>query len=984
MRAKPSERRLSTFAIGKPIVGFSRLWTAVVGVVVASLVISPLPVSAVIVPVDSTVPSTEAPLEVPTTDTPTDTTVASEPETVTSATENDATSSIIVKMVAGLDAGAQDAVIARHGGVETSAIAALRLHVLEVSTADLDAVIAAYRADTDVASVSLDRVREVESAASDPGYGAQWALPQIGWDQVHGDVELSGSVKIAVLDTGVAAIDELEGRLGAGYSAFGTDPTNDVNGHGTQMASIAAAATNNDAGIAGVAYGDVSVMPVQVLDANGEGADSDIIEGLVWAVDNGADVALMAFSNPGYSPALQDAINYAWYNGVVVVAAAGNDGSTSATYPAGSSKVIGVGGSTSSDTVWSSSNQSAAVYLTAPAVGISAIDANGDVVSVSGTSASAAIVAGAAAVLRGADASASNAVIVGRLARNAEPLVDSSLGNGRLNLARAVSDTSTDGVTPMGVTGSGGPVVGPYAAADYKPDTVSSPSLNEGASGSSTMTFNVAIVRSGNTNTNPFYWRVVTSGAGAGTATAGSPGGTCGTAGVDFIPPTAGTTIAATASSFTVSLSVCGDAVGEDNETIVVEVSDRALSSGSWPAGATVKTGTGTITNDDANTAPVNTVPGAQTTNEDSALVFSLANSNQISISDTDAGTGSLTSTLSVTNGTLTIGSTTGTSVPVTGTVAAINTAISTVTFTPTAEFSGSASLTILTSDGGNKGSGGTLTDSDSITITVNAVNDAPSFTKGANQTVSEDAVAQTVSGWATGFSPGPANESSQTLDAYVVTNDNNALFSVQPAIDTSGNLTYTPAPNASGLGTVSVRVRDSGSGTAPNVNLSNVETFTITVTGVNDAPSFTKGGDESVAEDSGARTVPGWATNISAGSGETGRVYFTLLTNNDALFSTLPAISASDATNPGQLTFTPAANAFGSATVSVTAYDPDGLASGSETFTITVTGVNDAPQFTKGPDQTVSEDAVAQTVNPWATGVSGGPNETETVTFTV
>ena len=68
-------------------------------------------------------------------------------------------------------------------------------------------------------------------------------------------------------------------------------------------------------------------MPVTVLDAAGLGQDSDIIEGIVWAVDHGADVINMSFSNPGYSPALQAAIDYAWANDVVLVAAVGNDGS---------------------------------------------------------------------------------------------------------------------------------------------------------------------------------------------------------------------------------------------------------------------------------------------------------------------------------------------------------------------------------------------------------------------------------------------------------------------------------------------------------------------------------------------------------------------------------------------------------------------------------------------------------------------------------
>ena len=105
-------------------------------------------------------------------------------------------------------------------------------------------------------------------------------------------------------------------------------------------------------------------------------------------------------------------------------------------------------------------------------------------------------------------------------------------------------------------------------------------------------------------------------------------------------------------------------------------------------------------------------------------------------------------------------------------------------------------------------------------------VNDAPAFTLGANQTVLEESPAQSVTGFLTAATPGPANESGQTLSVGV-TNNNPSFFSVQPSINLStGVLTYTPAANASGTATVSVTVTDSGSNTAPNVNFL-TKTFT-------------------------------------------------------------------------------------------------------------------------------------------------------------
>ena len=267
----------------------------------------------------------------------------------------------------------------------------------------------AYRADARVASASLDKVRAAESGADDPSYGDQWALPKIGWEDVHGAIAPAGLSTLAVLDTGVdASAPDLAGRVVGGWSYDGSDAALDPNGHGTHMATIAAGGADDGTGIAGVAYSGVNVMPVRVLGADGTGQDSDIIEGLVYAVDNGANVVLMAFSNPGQSAALQAAIDYAWSNGVVVVAAAGNDGSTAPTYPAGLAKVVGAGATDESDAVWGGSNQSDAVFIAAPGVSIAASDSTG-VTDVTGTSASAAIVAGAAALLRANDPAASNA-----------------------------------------------------------------------------------------------------------------------------------------------------------------------------------------------------------------------------------------------------------------------------------------------------------------------------------------------------------------------------------------------------------------------------------------------------------------------------------------------------------------------------------------------------------------------------------------------
>ena len=295
--------------------------------------------------------------------------------------------------------------------------------------------------------MDLDRVREAEAAPSDPSYPDQWSLPKIGWDSVFGTVDPAGSAVVALLDTGVdASHPDLAGQLVAGRSMLDSSAgTTDPNGHGTAMAGIIAARTDNAEGIAGIGYAGVKVMPVTVLDADGLGQDSDIIAGVVWAVDHGADVINMSFSNPGFSESLQAAIDYAWANDVVVVAATGNDGSSAATFPAGDRGVIGVSNTDRSDTLAPSSNYGPDVFLAAPGVGVITTAPGGGTTSVTGTSASSAAVAAAAALLRANDPSASNGVIVGRLARTAEAAgTVEQTGNGRLQLDRAIADVGTD------------------------------------------------------------------------------------------------------------------------------------------------------------------------------------------------------------------------------------------------------------------------------------------------------------------------------------------------------------------------------------------------------------------------------------------------------------------------------------------------------------------------------------------------------------
>ena len=190
---------------------------------------------------------------------------------------------------------------------------------------------------------------------------------------MYGSVSPSGSATVAVLDTGVdAGHPDLASNVLPGTSMLdpGSNGTSDPNGHGTEMAGIVAASTDNGVGMAGIGYAGVTVMPVTVLDAQGVGQDGDIVGGVIWAADHGADVILMAFSSPDFSPSLQEAIDYAWSKGAVLVGAAGNDGSSAAHFPAGDRGVVGVANTDESDALNASTNYGDAAFLAAPGTGI--------------------------------------------------------------------------------------------------------------------------------------------------------------------------------------------------------------------------------------------------------------------------------------------------------------------------------------------------------------------------------------------------------------------------------------------------------------------------------------------------------------------------------------------------------------------------------------------------------------------------------------
>jgi thermitase len=215
-----------------------------------------------------------------------------------------------------------------------------------------------------------DYILHAFTTPNDPYYATdQWNLPQINapaaWDVTTG----SSDVVVAIVDTGVdLGHPDLSAKIVAGYDFVNDDSTpQDDEGHGTHVAGIAAAATNNGVGVAGVSWG-ARLMPVKVLDREGSGYLSDVADGIRWAADHSARVVNLSLGGPAASSTLQNAVDYAYGRGLLIVAAAGNEYEIGnpVSYPAAYPHVMAVAATDDQDGHASYSNTGYYVDIAAP------------------------------------------------------------------------------------------------------------------------------------------------------------------------------------------------------------------------------------------------------------------------------------------------------------------------------------------------------------------------------------------------------------------------------------------------------------------------------------------------------------------------------------------------------------------------------------------------------------------------------------------
>jgi subtilisin family serine protease len=326
-------------------------------------------------------------------------------------------------VVVGLRPGALAAsAVAASSAVQVGALPKLHALVLRLPAGRRSAALRALRRSHAVRYVQpLHRLRALETSAPDPGRAQQWGLDALGASAAWG-VTRGAGVIVAVVDTGVADAPDLAGRLLAGWNVITGDAESaDDNGHGTHVAGTIAEDEGNGLAEAGVAP-EASILPVKVLDADGTGSDADVAAGIVWASDHGARIVNLSLGGDDASAVLADAVVYARGKGVLIVAAAGNDGGAVGV-PARLAGVLAVGAVDSALVRAPFSAGGRSLDLVAPGVGIvqQTLDGAGGFAdrSLSGTSMATPHVAGVAALVLAAGAATTATGVARVLARTA-------------------------------------------------------------------------------------------------------------------------------------------------------------------------------------------------------------------------------------------------------------------------------------------------------------------------------------------------------------------------------------------------------------------------------------------------------------------------------------------------------------------------------------------------------------------------------------
>ncbi len=380
----------------------------------------------------------------------------SKAEKITAPTSGD----IIVKYKKGASENSKNKIRKIRKAIIRNKIDKLNIDVIRVQTGTAEELITQYQKDPEVEYAEPDYLTQALLVTNDPYLPFQWGQYKIqtanstdtsAWDITQGDQ----SIKVAVLDTGIEETHtDLVGKVVENNNFTTSALANDLHGHGTHVAGIIAANTNNNFQFAGVGYNS-TLMNGKVLGDNGSGNYSWLINGIVWAADNGARVINISLGGPSSSQALEEAINYAWSKGAVVVAAAGNCGGTDYAqngclsfnqlfYPAYYTSAIAVGATDTNDQRASFSTYGNWVDVAAPGASIWSTYKDNAYANMSGTSMASPHVAGVAALIWASGICSDNICIRNQIEQTTDDIsgIGTFWSNGRINAYKAVQSTT--------------------------------------------------------------------------------------------------------------------------------------------------------------------------------------------------------------------------------------------------------------------------------------------------------------------------------------------------------------------------------------------------------------------------------------------------------------------------------------------------------------------------------------------------------------
>lgn len=343
---------------------------------------------------------------------------------------------------------------------QNTALGLLRLRVNAGET--VEQAVSRLKASGQVSYAEPNYVRHAFSTPNDPGFPSQWGPVKVSAPAAWDIYNPQARTVIAIIDTGVTLDhpdlvnkinrDASGNVIGYNFVANNANPADD-NGHGTHCAGIAAAQVNNGVGVAGIAGWNgvagqtdttsTKIMPLKVLNANGDGKDTDVASAIVWAADHGARVISMSLGGPYFSQTLADAVTYAVNHNVVVVAAAGNSNSSAYSYPGACPGVLSVASTDTNDVLSYFSNYGSWVTVAAPGEYIYStwFDTNEPYKLLSGTSMATPLVAGEAALLASQNPTLSASQLFALIQNNTDAVAPSggkTIAGGRVNVYKAL------------------------------------------------------------------------------------------------------------------------------------------------------------------------------------------------------------------------------------------------------------------------------------------------------------------------------------------------------------------------------------------------------------------------------------------------------------------------------------------------------------------------------------------------------------------